>query len=133
MGLLFAFRSVEANPSQGEGISDKAENRPKNQRSDSKGEKEFGLGRQTDPEAGLDKTFFQSEPKNLRKNGRIKLKSYDFHPHPGCHRVVRNNPPGKIRPGPEKDSNAIQSEQEGNGDTPYRMEAQKRGEPKKNA
>jgi len=91
------------------------------------------LGGQTVPKAGLDKTFFQSEPKNLRKNGRIKLKPYDLHPYPGCHRVVRNNPPGKIRPGPEKDSDAVQPEQEGNDDTPNRMKTQKRGEPEKNA
>jgi len=80
----------------------------------------------------LDKPFIQSETKNVRKNARIKLKSYDFHPNPGCRRVVRNNPPGKIRPGPEKDSDAIQPEQEGNDDAPNRMKTQKGGESKKN-
>jgi len=88
---------------------------------------------QTVPKVGLDKPFIQSEPKNLRKNGRINLKSYDFHPYPSCHRVVRNNPPGKIRPNSEKDSDPIHPKQEGDDDTPNCMETQKRGKSKKNA
>jgi hypothetical protein len=81
----------------------------------------------------LDKPLIQSEPKHLRKKGRIKLKPNDFHPYPGCHRVVRNNPPGKIRPNSEKDRDPTHPNQEGDGDAHNRMEAQKRGEPKKNA
>ena len=91
------------------------------------------MGGQTVPEAGLDKPFVQSEPKDLRKKTRIKLKSYDFHACPGCHRVVRNNQPGKIRPGPKKDSDPTHPKKECNSDAPNRMEAQKRGEPKENA
>jgi hypothetical protein len=91
------------------------------------------LGGQTVPKAGLDKPFIQSEPKNLRKKGRIKLKSYDFHPYPGCHRIVRNYRPGKIRPNSEKDSDPTHPKQEGDGDAHNCMEAQKRREPKKNA
>jgi len=49
--LLFAFRPVKANPSQGEGVSEEAENRSKDQGSDSKGQKESGLGGKTVPKA----------------------------------------------------------------------------------
>ncbi len=85
------------------------------------------------PEVEPDKPFAQSEPKDLPKLARIKLKSCDFHPYPGGDRVVRNDPPGEIRPGPKQNSDAIHPEKEGYGDTSNRMEAQEWGEPDENA